>query len=97
MANFPNWACWDELATQRGHSDTVFTVVGYGLNDIKPEEISLRIRYKALSNLVSLRSAMTDGYNLQTSNKPRSVGRWGWDQRRDLLWRFGRSRFLWRL
>jgi len=69
----PELGMLDELATQRGHSDTVFTVVGYGLNDIKPEEISLRIRYKALSNLVSLRSALTDGYNLQTSNNP---GQW---------------------
>jgi len=72
-AELPEAGMLDELATRRGHAERVFTVVGYGLNDVRPETISLRIRYKALSNLVSLQSAITDGYNLQTSNNP---GQW---------------------
>ncbi|MBN2555202.1 MAG: trypsin-like serine protease [Anaerolineales bacterium] len=72
-AQLPEAGMLDELATRRGHHEKVFTVVGYGLNDIRPETISYCIRYKALSNLVSLRSALTDGYNIQTSNNP---GQW---------------------
>ncbi len=63
----------DDLAIQRGLKDVTFTDVGYGLNEVKPQNVSLRTRYKALSHLVTLRSALTDGYNLQTSNNP---GNW---------------------
>ncbi len=66
----------DGLATERGKQDVTFTDVGYGLNEIKPEFISLRARYKAVSHLVNLRSALTDGYNLHTSSNP---GNWSKD------------------
>ena len=61
----------DSLATKRGLKDTIFTVSGYGLtyktNDHSPlPNISFRERLMALSTLVSLKSAITDGYNLQT-------------------------------
>lgn len=63
----------DHLATERGKQDVTFTAVGYGRNEVKPHDVSLRTRYKAVSHLVTLRSALTDGYNLQTSNNP---GHW---------------------
>ncbi len=60
----------DQLATQRGTQDTTFQVVGYGLQSVKPREIGLRLRMKADVQLVNLRSELTDGYNLQTTNDP---------------------------
>jgi len=60
----------DQLATQRGLQDVSFTVVGYGLQSVKPIEIGQRVRMKAEVQLVSLKSDLTDGYNLQTTNDP---------------------------
>lgn len=60
----------DDLASRRGHRESVFEAVGYGLQGVKPDLISLRDRYKALPQLVDLRGALTDGYNLHTSNDP---------------------------
>lgn len=60
----------DNLATQRGKKDTTFEVVGYGLQSVKPVESTLRVRLKANVHLVNLRSSLTDGYNLHTSNNP---------------------------
>lgn len=67
----PTAGVLDSLATRRGLKGTIFTVSGYGLtyrtNDHSPlPNISFRIRLMALSTLVSLKSAITDGYNLQT-------------------------------
>ncbi|MCX8032420.1 MAG: trypsin-like serine protease [Thermoleophilia bacterium] len=61
----------DELATKRGTRNTIFTVSGYGLTYKVQEHsalsnISYRSRLMAQSTLVNLRSALTDGYNLQT-------------------------------
>jgi len=64
----PTLSYLDKLATQRGLQDVTFTSVGYGLNEVKPRSVSLRTRFKALSHLVNLRSHLTDGYNLHTSN-----------------------------
>ena len=60
----------NQLATQRGQQDVSFQVVGYGLQSVKPVEIGLRIRLKASVKLVNLRSQLTGGYNLQTTNDP---------------------------
>lgn len=60
----------DDLDTRRGQKELVFTVVGYGLQEIRPHFTALRDRYKATSMLVNLRSALTDGYNIHTSNNP---------------------------
>jgi hypothetical protein len=60
----------DELATRRGHQDLVFRTVGYGLQCVKPDYQADRVRYTSTSLLVNLRSHLTDGYNLHTSNNP---------------------------
>lgn len=69
----PDIGYLDQLATKRGLQDVTFTAAGYGLNEVKPQSISLRTRYIGVSHLVSLRSALTGGYNVQTSNNP---GNW---------------------
>jgi secreted trypsin-like serine protease len=60
----------NNLDTQRGKQDVSFKVVGYGLQAVKPVEIRERVRLKATVKLVNLGSALTDGYNLHTSNNP---------------------------
>lgn len=61
----------DNLATRRGQQELTFTVSGYGLSAKNPVHVlSFRERLMATSKLVNLRSNLTDGYNLQTSNNP---------------------------
>lgn len=62
----------DDLAIRRGLQETYFTPVGYGLQGVVPDLLADRVRYHATSMLVSLRSALTDGYNIQASNNPGS-------------------------
>ena len=60
----------DDLATKRGHKDRTFRTVGYGIQSIKPVYQDDYVRYTGTSLLVNLRSNLTDGYNLHTSNNP---------------------------
>jgi hypothetical protein len=61
----------DALATRRGKQDLTFTVSGYGLSYTNPAfTASFRERLMATSQLVNLTSALTGGFNLQTSNNP---------------------------
>jgi len=60
----------DRLATRRGLQNVEFTVVGYGLQLVKPVLKGERTRYVGTVSLVDLRSALTDGYNLHYSNSP---------------------------
>jgi hypothetical protein len=61
----------DRLATQRGRQDITFTSSGYGLTYTNPHvTISFRERLMASSILVNLKSALTNGFNVQTSNNP---------------------------
>jgi hypothetical protein len=66
----------DDMANKKDRESVIFTDVGYGVNDMRPVVVSLRTRYKALSFLLNLENAVTDGYNLQTSNNP---GKWAED------------------
>lgn len=69
----------DGLATARGSKGTVLTVSGYGLtyrtqdNSAVPS-VSYRERLMATSSLVNLRSANTDGFNLQTQGNGKGRG-----------------------
>jgi hypothetical protein len=60
----------DKLATKRGTQSVDFTVVGYGLQLVKPVQIGVRQRLLANVQLVELGSALTDGYNLHYTNSP---------------------------
>jgi hypothetical protein len=66
----PELGVLDALATRRGQQERTFTVVGYGLQEVRPKPQADLVRYQATSQLVNLRSALTDGYNLQTTNNP---------------------------
>lgn len=67
-AALPELGVLDAMATRRGHQDTTFTVVGYGVQQLAGADISERVRYVGMAKLVNLRNSLTDGYNLQTSN-----------------------------
>ena len=59
----------DRFATERGRQDISLTDSGYGLTYTNPQfTISFRERLMASSKIQNLRSALTDGYNLQASN-----------------------------
>ena len=60
----------DQVATQRGQDDLYFTHVGYGEQGIRPRLLTDVARYTGISSLVNLRSAWTDGFNLQTTANP---------------------------
>lgn len=61
----------DALATRRGRQDLTFVSSGYGLSRIRPTQVvSFRERLMASAQLVNLRSALTDGFNVQTSANP---------------------------
>lgn len=60
----------DRMATKRGKQNVQFTVVGYGLQSVKPVESSVRERMAGTVSLVDLRSALNDGYNIQLSSAP---------------------------
>lgn len=58
----------DVLATRRGQQQLIFTASGYGLSESNPVHVtSFRERLMATSRLTNLRSANTDGYNIQTN------------------------------
>ena len=58
------------LATQRGRQETTFKTVGYGVQRTVPDlQVDLE-RYRGTVMLVDLRSALTDGFNIQVSSNP---------------------------
>ena len=70
----PELGVLNDLATQRGKRNVTFTVVGYGLQGVKPRLSAERIRMSGTVRLVNLRSALTDGFNIQTTNAPGTGG-----------------------
>jgi hypothetical protein len=48
----------------------LFTIVGYGLQDVKPVEVAEVQRRKATVKLISLQSGYSQGFNLQLSSNP---------------------------
>ena len=64
----------DSLATQRGQQNVNFDVVGYGLQEVRPQEMAERSRLKASVRLINLRSALTDGFNIHHTNAPGTGG-----------------------
>jgi hypothetical protein len=70
----PALGALDALASERGKQEVTFTVVGYGLQEIKPVELAERTRLQATVRIVNLRSALTDGYNIHHTNAPGTGG-----------------------
>jgi Trypsin len=48
----------------------LFTIVGYGVQDVKPVQVAEVIRLQATVKLVSLQSGYSQGFNLQLSSNP---------------------------
>jgi secreted trypsin-like serine protease len=63
----------DQLARNQQHKQK-FTVVGYGLQDIRPTEMAARTRLRATTRLVNLNSALTDGFNIHQTAAPGTGG-----------------------
>lgn len=64
----------DEMADKgKDHNKVILEPVGYGIQEITPVFTDLDARFKATSRIVNLRNALTDGYNVQTSNNPSPV------------------------
>jgi hypothetical protein len=75
FGQLPELGYLDTLANHRGKAwDVSLEVepVGYGMFSVRPEEDSNLndLRYKTLSMVLSLTSALTDGYNLEISSNP---------------------------
>ncbi|MBL8045913.1 MAG: trypsin-like serine protease [Anaerolineales bacterium] len=60
----------DGLAKQRGLQNVEFTVVGYGLQSVKPIRSGVRERYVGTVSLINLGSALADGFNIHYSSAP---------------------------
>jgi hypothetical protein len=73
FAVLPEAGLLDSLAAQRGPTPVTFTVVGYGLQSVKPRQSALLERRVGTTRLVNLRSALTGGFNVHLSNNP---GHW---------------------
>lgn len=69
-ASLPALGELDVLATRRGQQDRIIRTVGYGWQMVQPITQADRVRYTSTSMVVNLRSHLTDGYNIQTSNNP---------------------------
>jgi hypothetical protein len=73
FGQLPALGLMDQVGSKSDKRKVILTAVGYGVNDLHPVEISLRTRYQAQSFLINLNNAMTDGWNIMSSNNP---GQW---------------------
>ncbi len=73
FAQLPTEGLMDAVGSKSDKRWVIVTPVGYGVNDMYPDEISLRTRYQAQSFLINLNNAYTDGWNIASSNNP---GKW---------------------
>lgn len=73
FGELPTQGIMDEVGSKSAKRKVIVTSVGYGVNDLHPDEISLRTRYQAQSFLINLINASTDGWNIMSSNNP---GQW---------------------
>jgi hypothetical protein len=73
----PTPGYFDTLATRRGLQNELFTVVGFGLQDVKPVQVDLVQRFYATGQLVNLDNRLTDGYNIQLTVDNGSAHRGG--------------------
>jgi hypothetical protein len=60
----------DSLATRRGQTNQLFTIVGYGDQAIVPFPEWQPVRHYGTPQLVSLDSALTGGFNIHLSGNP---------------------------
>ena len=73
FGQLPALGLMDEIGSKSDKRGVILTSVGYGVNDLHPEQISLRTRYQAQSFLIHLNNPFTSGWNIMSSNNP---GQW---------------------
>lgn len=73
FAQLPPMGLMDTVGSKKDKRWVIVTPVGYGVNDMYPDQISLRTRYRAQSFLINLNNTLTDGWNIASSNNP---GQW---------------------
>lgn len=65
----------DKIARKaKNHNKVLIESAGYGIQSIKPRSVQVDERWKATSTIVNLTSALTDGWNIHSSNNPSAVG-----------------------
>lgn len=69
FGDLPSIGLADELNTAPG-SEAMLNIVGYGLQNVKPEEISEKIRSQATPLLVELNGGISGGWNIHLSSNP---------------------------
>jgi len=69
-AQLPTKGLLDSFATRRGLQDLSVTVVGYGIQSVRPRFQWDLERWFATADIINLRSAINDGYNIQSTNNP---------------------------
>jgi hypothetical protein len=60
----------DGLSTKRGLQEQSFTVVGYGLQSVKPPLQTDLVRYRGTVNLIDSKSNLAGGYSVLLTNNP---------------------------
>lgn len=63
----------DTLTHVMGIHSQRFTVVGYGRQEVKPNNVAFRARYKAEVVIQNLDNAVVDGFNIQTSGNANAI------------------------
>jgi hypothetical protein len=61
-------------ASSPGRNDALVETVGYGIQSVQPDPMSIESRYKSTSRIVQNKSNWVDGGNLHTLNNPSKVG-----------------------
>jgi hypothetical protein len=70
FGQLPTLGLMDDVGSKSDKRKVILTSVGYGVNDMHPEQLSYRTRYQAQSFLIHLQNSITDGWNIMSSNNP---------------------------
>ena len=60
--------------TGKDHNKVLIENAGYGVQEVHPKPLSVDERWKSTATVVNIGSALTDGWNLHTSNNPSATG-----------------------
>ena len=70
FGQLPSVGQFDSLGAKRGLQNELFTLVGYGLQGVRPEYVELVQRFAGTARFVSDNSPFTAGFNFQLSTDP---------------------------
>jgi len=69
----PHAGIVDSLSNVMGIYSERFAVVGYGRQEVRPDSVVIRARYKAEVVIQNLHNAVVDGFNIQTSGNANAI------------------------